>query len=204
LLHLISEDSRKQMLVFTRTKHGADRLTRQLEEAGVRAVAIHGNKSQNARTKALEDFKRGRVTLLVATDIAARGLDIDQLPVVVNFDLPAVAEDYVHRIGRTGRAGSEGLALSLVCQEEAGLLRDIQRLLKQDISVQTVAGFEPRQPLRMQNAGPTQRPVQQQRRGPAPGRSNGGGRSGERQHAGRTGHSAGRPGQQGGGRANAA
>ena len=207
LLHLISEDSRKQMLVFTRTKHGADRLTRQLEEAGVRAVAIHGNKSQNARTKALEDFKRGRVTLLVATDIAARGLDIDQLPVVVNFDLPAVAEDYVHRIGRTGRAGSEGLALSLVCQEEAGLLRDIQRLLKQDISVQTVAGFEPRQPLRMQNIGPTVRPAQAQRRGPAPGRaSNGGGRSGDRQHAGRAGHSSGtaRPGQRGGGRISAA
>jgi len=149
LLHLLAEDSRRQTLVFSRTKHGADKLCRYLEQHGFRADAIHGNKSQGARTRALKDFKTGRSTVLVATDIAARGLDIDQLPTVVNYDLPMVAEDYVHRIGRTGRAGAEGLALSLVCQEEAGQLRDIQRLLKRDIEILPVVGFEPSQPLRM-------------------------------------------------------
>jgi ATP-dependent RNA helicase RhlE len=120
----------------------------------LKTAAIHGNKSQGARTKALKEFKDGKVTVLVATDIAARGLDIDQLPIVVNFDLPMVAEDYVHRIGRTGRAGAEGLAISLVAQEEARLLRDIRRLLKQDIAIENVAGFEPARPLNLENPGP--------------------------------------------------
>jgi ATP-dependent RNA helicase RhlE len=148
LLHLLSQDSRQQTLVFCRTKHGADRLTRQLVAAGLKAAAIHGNKSQGARTRALADFRNGRVTVLVATDIAARGLDIEQLPAVINFDLPSVAEDYVHRIGRTGRAGCEGRAISLVSHEEGGLLADIQKLLKRDIETSEIEGFAPSHPLR--------------------------------------------------------
>ena len=148
LLHVLSQDSRRQTLVFSRTKHGADKLVLQLEQSGLRAAAIHGNKSQNARTRALSDFKSGRVTVLVATDIAARGIDIDQLPIVINYDLPMVAEDYVHRIGRTGRAGAEGIALSLVSHEESGLLRDIRKLLNQDIAILEVPGFELSSPLR--------------------------------------------------------
>ncbi|HXD82966.1 MAG TPA: DEAD/DEAH box helicase [Rudaea sp.] len=154
LLHLLAQDSRRQTLVFSRTKHGANKLADFLEKYGLKTAAIHGNKSQGARTKALKEFKDGKVTVLVATDIAARGLDIDQLPIVVNFDLPMVAEDYVHRIGRTGRAGAEGLAISLVAQEEARLLRDIRRMLKQDITIENVAGFEPARPLNMENPGP--------------------------------------------------
>ena len=149
LVHLLTVDSRRQTLVFGRTKHGCDRLCRQLEEVGFKAAAIHGNKSQGARTKALKDFKTGRVTILVATDIAARGLDIDQLPAVVNYDLPMVAEDYVHRIGRTGRAGVDGQAISLVSHEESGLLRDIQRLLKGEVKVENVEGFAPSRPLNL-------------------------------------------------------
>ena len=152
LLHLLSLDG-SQTLIFGRTKHGCDKLTKQLEKAGLRAAAIHGNKSQNQRTRALADFKSGRVNVLVATDIAARGLDIDQLPMVINFDLPMVAEDYIHRIGRTGRAGSEGLAISLVSRAEEGLLRDIRKLLKQDIAIINVEGFEPSQPLRLDGPG---------------------------------------------------
>ena len=159
LLHLLMNDAR-QTLVFGRTKHGADKLTSALEKAGLRAAAIHGNKSQAQRTRALKDFKSGKVSVLVATDIAARGLDIDQLPMVINFDLPMVAEDYVHRIGRTGRAGAEGLAISLVCSDEEGLLRDIRRLLKQDIAIVPIAGFEPSRPLRVDG---TSRPTQNQR-----------------------------------------
>jgi ATP-dependent RNA helicase RhlE len=149
LLHLMAADSRRQTLVFSRTKHGADKLATFLDKSGLRTAAIHGNKSQGARTKALKDFKGGKITVLVATDIAARGLDIDQLPIVINFDLPMVAEDYVHRIGRTGRAGAEGLAVSLVSRDESRLLRDIRRMLKQDIAIENVAGFEPSQPLQM-------------------------------------------------------
>ena len=140
-----------QTLVFSRTKHGSDKLVKILEQANFKAAAIHGNKSQNARTRALEDFKRGRINVLVATDIAARGIDIDQLPCVVNFDLPMVAEDYIHRIGRTGRAGSEGQAISLVSADEAYYLRDIQRLLKREIELVTVAGYECA-PLRIDTA----------------------------------------------------
>jgi ATP-dependent RNA helicase RhlE len=157
LLHLLANDG-SQTLVFCRTKHGSDKLTKQLEKAGLRAAAIHGNKSQNQRTRALGDFKNGRINVLVATDIAARGLDIDQLPMVINFDLPMVAEDYVHRIGRTGRAGAEGLAISLVSRTEEGLLRDIRKLLKQDIAIENVAGFEPTVPLRLDGPGSGARP----------------------------------------------
>ena len=149
LLHLMSSDSRRQTLVFTRTKHGANRLAEQLEAAGLKSAAIHGNKSQGARVKALTEFKNGKCTVLVATDIAARGIDIDQLPVVINYDLPTIAEDYVHRIGRTGRNGSTGEAISLVSPEEGPLLRDIQKLLNADISLAPVAGFEPSRPLQM-------------------------------------------------------
>lgn len=143
LSFLISSNNWKQVLVFSRTKHGANRLAEQLGTDGITAAAIHGNKSQSARTKALDDFKTGKVRILVATDIAARGLDIDQLPHVVNFDLPNVPEDYVHRIGRTGRAGNSGEAVSLVCIDEHGLLRDIERLLKRKLPQTTIAGYEP-------------------------------------------------------------
>jgi ATP-dependent RNA helicase RhlE len=135
LVHLIQEGQWHQVLVFTRTKHGANRLTQQLEGAGIKAAAIHGNKSQAARVKALDMFKRGQVTALVATEVAARGLDIKELPQVVNYELPNVPEDYVHRIGRTGRAGSAGEAVSLVSADEAGLLRDIERVLRRSIPV---------------------------------------------------------------------
>jgi ATP-dependent RNA helicase RhlE len=138
LVHLIQEGQWRQVLIFTRTKHGANRLTQQLEEAGICAAAIHGNKSQAARVKALDMFKRGLVTALVATEVAARGLDIKELPQVVNYELPNVPEDYVHRIGRTGRAGSAGEAISLMSADENGLLRDIERVLKRSIpTVQT-------------------------------------------------------------------
>ncbi len=140
---LIGTNNWQQILVFTRTKHGANRLTEQLNDDGISAAAIHGNKSQGARTKALSDFKSGKVRALVATDIAARGIDIDQLPHVVNYELPNTAEDYVHRIGRTGRAGNEGEAMSLVCVDELKLLRDIERLIKRDIPKDIIDGFEP-------------------------------------------------------------
>ena len=143
LSHMISSRNWRQVLVFTRTKHGANRLAQQLEKDGLSAAAIHGNKSQGARTRALAGFKQGDIRVLVATDIAARGLDIDQLPHVVNFELPNVPEDYVHRIGRTGRAGNEGEAVSLVCVDEQKLLRDIERLLKKKIPSQVLEGYEP-------------------------------------------------------------
>ncbi|MDS4028979.1 MAG: DEAD/DEAH box helicase [Candidatus Contendobacter sp.] len=143
LSHLLSVGERDATLVFTRTKHGADRLSRQLERDGIRATALHGNKSQSARTRALDDFKQGRVQVLVATDIAARGLDIVQLPRVVNYELPHVPEDYVHRIGRTGRAGYAGLAISLVSADETPRLRDIQRLLGRQLPSSVVEGFAP-------------------------------------------------------------
>ncbi len=139
---LIGHGNWQQVLVFVRTKHGADRLSRQLIRNGIRCAALHGNKSQGARTRALEEFKQGKVTALIATDIAARGLDIDQLPHVVNFDLPAVAEDYIHRIGRTGRAGSEGESISLVSPEEAHLLAAIENLLKKQIPRVEDTGYE--------------------------------------------------------------
>jgi len=143
LSHLVSSRRMEQVLVFTRTKHGANKLSEQLEKDGISSTAIHGNKSQPQRIKALADFKGGNIRVLVATDIAARGLDISQLPYVVNYELPHVAEDYVHRIGRTGRAGVKGEALSLVCVDEMKLLKDIERLLKQPLPSQVIPGFVP-------------------------------------------------------------
>ena len=147
LIHLITKNQWQQVLVFSRTKHGANKLTRQLEEAGIKAAAIHGNKSQGARTRALADFKDSKVCALVATDIAARGLDIDQLPNVVNVDLPNVPEDYVHRIGRTGRAGATGEAVSLVSADEYAQLNDIERLIGKLIDREDEPGFIPQQAL---------------------------------------------------------
>ncbi len=141
LTFLIRQGDWQQVLVFTRTKHGADRLVKLLERDQIACGALHGNKSQNARTRTLAEFKSGRLRVLVATDIASRGIDIDQLPHVVNYELPNVPEDYVHRIGRTGRAGVEGEALSLVSPDERGHLRDIQRVLKRDIEILQVQGF---------------------------------------------------------------
>jgi ATP-dependent RNA helicase RhlE len=143
LSHLIRVNAWQQVLVFTRTKHGANRLAEKLEKDGIAAAAIHGNKSQAARTRALAQFKAGEVPVLVATDIAARGLDIEELPHVVNFELPNVAEDYLHRIGRTGRAGSAGAAVSLVDSEEIQFLRDIEKLLKRPIERVALEGFVP-------------------------------------------------------------
>jgi ATP-dependent RNA helicase RhlE len=143
LSHLVRTRAVDQALVFTRTKHGANKLAEQLWKDGIATAAIHGNKSQPQRVKALNDFKAGRVTLLIATEVAARGLDIEQLPHVVNFELPMVASDYVHRIGRTGRAGATGDAISLVCVDEKPLLREIERLLKREIPTEVIAGFEP-------------------------------------------------------------
>ncbi|MEW6648354.1 MAG: DEAD/DEAH box helicase [Pseudomonadota bacterium] len=177
LAHLISENNWHQVLVFTRTKHGANRLSEQLSKGGIPALAIHGNKSQSARTHALAEFKKGSLQVLVATDIAARGIDISELPHVVNFELPNVAEDYVHRIGRTGRAGAEGEAVSLVCVDEHQLLKGIERLIKRELPKEIVPGFEPDL-----NAKPE--PIQNGR-GPRPGGGNRGGqRAGGQKPAG--------------------
>jgi ATP-dependent RNA helicase RhlE len=174
IAHLVKGGDWKQVLVFTRTKHGANRLADQLAREGITTAAIHGNKSQNARTKALADFKAGSIRVLVATDIAARGIDIDQLPHVINHELPNVPEDYVHRIGRTGRAGCEGEAVSLVCGEEREYLRDIQKLLKREIPSSAVPGFEPgSQPSAQELAT---RATQAPDRGPPAQRHGGGGR----------------------------
>ena len=174
LSHLIRSGRIDRALVFTRTKHGANRLAEQLGHDGISASAIHGNKSQSQRVKALGDFKAGRVAILVATEVAARGLDIEALPHVVNFELPTVAQDYVHRIGRTGRAGMEGDAVSLVCIDENLLLRDIESLLRQPIRREIVAGFEvnrsiPREPIRQRSVGvarPTRGPRAAENRRP--------------------------------------
>ncbi|MCK7547844.1 DEAD/DEAH box helicase [Marinobacter koreensis] len=147
LSKLVRDNSWEQVLVFTRTKHGANRLTKKLEQDGITAAAIHGNKSQGARTRALSEFKQGDIRVLVATDIAARGLDIKQLPQVVNFELPNVPEDYVHRIGRTGRAGENGHALSLVSADEGKLLAGIEKLIKKQLPRKEVEGFEPKNNL---------------------------------------------------------
>ncbi|MBR7798442.1 DEAD/DEAH box helicase [Undibacterium fentianense] len=159
LAHLIKTHQWSQVLVFTRTKHGANKLVEQLMRDGINAMAIHGNKSQSARTKALAEFKDGSLTVLVATDIAARGIDIDQLPHVVNYDLPNVPEDYVHRIGRTGRAGATGEAVSLVCVDEFKLLADIEKFIKRQIPKEIIDGFIPdpnakAQPIQLRSFSP--------------------------------------------------
>ena len=172
LSHLITSLNWRQVLVFTRTKHGANRLAQKLVKDGIKADAIHGNKSQGARTRALAGFKDGTVRVLVATDIAARGLDIDQLPHVVNFELPHVPEDYIHRIGRTGRAGREGEAVSLVCVDEHKLLRDIERLLRRDLSKKVIPGYEPDPTIKAEPIlkGRGARPGMRNGSGNAPGR----------------------------------
>jgi ATP-dependent RNA helicase RhlE len=162
------------VLIFTRTKHGANRLAKQLEQDGIRSAAIHGNKSQSARTAALADFKNYRVQALVATEVAARGLDIKELPHVVNYELPNVPEDYVHRIGRTGRAGSTGVAVSLVAHDERDLLRDIERLLRKTITQQPLPTFAPAPPPLREHEERYQDPRAQRSNGNRPqrGRSN--------------------------------
>jgi len=164
LSHLVRTGRIDQALVFTRTKHGANRLAEQLARDGIEAAAIHGNRSQSQRVRALGDFKAGRVAILVATDLAARGIDIDALPHVVNFELPMVAQDYVHRIGRTGRAGIDGQAVSLVCIDEAPLMRDIEKLLRHPVPTELIAGFEPDrsirpEPIRLRSGGIAGRPA---------------------------------------------
>jgi ATP-dependent RNA helicase RhlE len=188
LSQLVLSRTIDQALVFTRTKHGANRLAEQLDRDGIEVAVIHGNKSQPQRIRALADFKAGRATLLIATEVAARGLDIDALPHVVNYELPMVPSDYVHRIGRTGRAGVDGTAVSLVCVDENHLLRDIERMLGHAIPVEVIPGFEPNrnirpEPLRLRTGGqgqgqgrprvsgprPAWTPPRQQRRRPRPG-----------------------------------
>ncbi len=175
LAHLIKMHQWSQVLVFTRTKHGANKLVAQLEKDGISSMAIHGNKSQSARTRALSQFKDGSLQVLVATDIAARGIDIDQLPHVVNYDLPNVPEDYVHRIGRTGRAGATGEAVSLVCVDEHQMLKDIEKLINRELPKEVIAGFEPdpnarAQPIQLRSGGG-------KNRGGGSGRPQGGGAS---------------------------
>jgi ATP-dependent RNA helicase RhlE len=193
LSHLIKSQNWHQVLVFTRTKHGANKLAEQLNDDGITALAIHGNKSQSARTRALAEFKDGDLQVLVATDIAARGIDIDQLPHVVNYDLPNVPEDYVHRIGRTGRAGATGEAISLVCVDERAFLHDIERLIKREIPSTVVPGFTPDPNARAQ-------PIlqRQQRGGGGQGRGGGktqgrGGPAGRGSTPGRGGHAKQKP-----------
>jgi ATP-dependent RNA helicase RhlE len=173
LTHLIREHNWQQVLVFARTKHGANRLAEQLDGDGIPSMAIHGNKSQGARTAALAKFKANKLQVLVATDIAARGIDIDQLPHVVNYELPNVAEDYIHRIGRTGRAGATGEAISLVCVDEGGLLRDIERLIKRSLPKEVVLGFEPDPRIRAEPILRTQNRGGPSRNGASAPRSNG-------------------------------
>ncbi|MEO6264427.1 MAG: helicase-related protein, partial [Luteimonas sp.] len=170
LIDILSARWQEQILVFGKTKHGCNRLAEQLEKAGITAVAIHGNKSQAQRLKALAEFKNGKARVLVATDVAARGLDIPNLPLVINHDLPMVPEDYIHRIGRTGRAGLIGEALSLVSPEEGGLLRLIQRMLKVDLVMDVVEGYAPSKPIRLDTPVPKNGGGQRQDGQRAPGR----------------------------------
>lgn len=197
LVKLIKDNGWDQVLVFSKTKHGANRITKQLEAQGITAAAIHGNKSQGARTKALADFKAKKIRILVATDIAARGLDIDQLPQVVNYDLPNVAEDYVHRIGRTGRAGATGHALSLVTSEEFKLLAAIERLTQQLIERKEVEGFSPVHPLpqsRLDTRPQKDKKPKKPRAGHRDGQRSGENAQGHKPHASRGNESGGRGG----------
>ncbi len=200
LSKLVRDNSWEQVLVFTRTKHGANRLTQKLEKDGITAAAIHGNKSQGARTRALADFKAGEVRVLVATDIAARGLDIKQLPQVVNFELPNVPEDYVHRIGRTGRAGESGHALSLVSADEGKMLAGIERLIKKQLPRKSMEGFEPTNnlPLKPKAKADPSRARNRNGNGGGNGKPGGNGRSFGPKPGGRSG---GRSQNGGGGRA---
>ncbi|MFA7291151.1 MAG: DEAD/DEAH box helicase [Rhodocyclaceae bacterium] len=193
LISLFESHGWHQVLVFTRTKHGADALARKLEKSGISSAALHGNKSQGARVRALTDFKDGKLVVLVATDIAARGLDIEALPHVINFELPNISEDYVHRIGRTGRAGMEGEALSLVCADERGYLRDIEKLIKMEIAKETLPGFEPIHTTEVAPP-PQRRGGGQQRQGQPGNRGNGGNRGGAKPQ----GPAAGKPGHRSG------
>jgi ATP-dependent RNA helicase RhlE len=168
LTQILATRHTEQVLVFGKTKHGCNRLAEQLETAGLKAVAIHGNKSQAQRTKALIQFKTGKARVLVATDVAARGLDIPNLPLVINYDLPMVAEDYVHRIGRTGRNGASGEALSLVAPEEGGLLRQVQNMLKTSVELVTVEGFAPSRPIQLNAPIPKHGSGQRPQRGHRP------------------------------------
>ena len=174
LSHLIRKDDWGQALIFSRTKHGANRLVKLLAVDGIDAIAIHGNKSQSQRTKALADFKQGKIRILVATDIAARGIDIDQLPMVVNFDLPSIAEDYVHRIGRTGRAGAVGQAISLVSADEAKQLQDIEKLIKQRLERVEIDDFSPHHvvPISSTTTGASQGQARRSPSGSGRGRPN--------------------------------
>lgn len=192
LSKLVRENGWEQVLVFTRTKHGANRLTQKLERDGITAAAIHGNKSQGARTRALANFKQGEVRVLVATDIAARGLDIKQLPQVVNFELPNVPEDYVHRIGRTGRAGESGHALSLVSADEGKMLAGIEKLIKKQLPRKEVEGFEPKNNLPLKPKAKADPSRARNRKGNG-GRGPGGG-------SGRPGGYSAKPGGRSGGR----
>ena len=202
LAHLITEGNWHQVLIFCRTKHGANRLTQQLERAGINAMAIHGNKSQNARVKALQDFKENRITALVATEVAARGLDIKELPHVVNYELPNVPEDYVHRIGRTARAGSTGAAVSLVSPDELSYLRDIEKLLKRKIDFVEPPKFEIKEGTHTpQNATSEHEPRQDPRRRPEHRRSGGGGGGGRSRPSNHGGGGGQRGGNRGAGRA---
>ena len=163
LIELIETENWKQALVFTRTKHGADRLTKQLLKVDIKAAAIHGNKTQNNRMKALDSFKNNRIRILVATDVAARGIDIPNMQQVINFDVPTVAKDYVHRIGRTGRAGKFGKAISLVSADEFNLLQDIERLLEQTLDRKIIDGFEPDHSIPITNHEVAKKKVNNQR-----------------------------------------
>lgn len=185
LLHVLKQPAAGQALVFCQTKHGTDKVARYLEQSGLSVAVIHGNKSQNARTRSLDDFKAGRVSILAATDIAARGLDIKELPLVVNYDLPLVAEAYVHRVGRTGRAGLAGRAVSLVSADDRSLLQDIQRLLKEPLEHVRVEGFEAPHVAVPSNAPRSPRPPHRtfRPRGHAPQRRFGAPRSSSRPRA---------------------
>jgi ATP-dependent RNA helicase RhlE len=177
LAHLVATNNWQQVLVFTRTKRGADRLADQLMKSGIESDAIHGNKSQNLRTRSLARFKNGSLRVLVATDIASRGIDIDTLPHVVNYDMPHVAEDYVHRIGRTGRAGASGEAVSLIGADDRSLLSAVERLINKRVEQKVIAGFEPTHSTR---SAPPRSNVARRGASGSPGNGRNGGRSQQR------------------------
>ena len=188
LLHLFETRGWHQVLIFARTKHGADALSRNLDKAGITSAALHGNKSQGARTRALSDFKDGKIVALVATDIAARGIDIDSLPYVINYEIPNIAEDYVHRIGRTGRAGMEGEAISLVSHDERSFMRDIEKLIKRNLERVVIEGFEPSAHAAPRPVQPPRGPRKPSEPGRGQGQKAGQNRGGPQQHRSGTRH----------------